>query len=306
MQVVKIETSTNIIGFDFFTEPRIEDFIKYDKQNTLTYPGYNVLDENNTYPATIFELRLNDRILLEKREYVQLIDVLGELGGLMEIIESLFNLICSIFVDIIYEERISNKLFSFDINKRLILFKKPKNSSFTNIEDNELEEINILNQDKNICRNIKNKNKEKKMIMASNLKNINNKNKNSEKQSTRKEIKLENIDFQKDYEENKNCLDNLNNSVKKENKNEQNIDYIINKINLKDLLISKSLCCENYKKNVYNLILNESMKLIIEKLDIINIFRSMYIIENSKINKNLDPIKMSEEFKKLLLDNKKS
>ena len=306
MQVVKIETSTNIIGFDFFTEPRIEDFIKYDKQNILTYPGYNVLDENNTYPATIFELRLNDRILLEKREYVQLIDVLGELGGLMEIIESLFNLICSIFVDIIYEERISNKLFSFDINKRLILFKKPKNSSFTNIEDNELEEINILNQDKNICRNIKNKNKEKKMIMASNLKNINNKNKNSEKQSTRKEIKLENIDFQKDYEENKNCLDNLNNSVKKENKNEQNIDYIINKINLKDLLISKSLCCKNYKKNVYNLILNESMKLIIEKLDIINIFRNMYIIENSKINKNLDSIKMSEEFTKVLLDNKKS
>ena len=144
------------------------------------------------------------------------------------------------------------------------------------------------------------------MIMASNLKNINNKNKNSEKQSNRKEIKLENIDFQKDYEENKNCLDNLNNSVKKENKNEQNIDYIINKINLKDLLISKSLCCKNYKKNVYNLILNESMKLIIEKLDIINIFRNMYIIENSKINKNLDSIKMSEEFTKVLLDNKKS
>ena len=48
------------------------------------------------------------------------------------------------------------------------------------------------------------------------------------------------------------------------------------------------------------------MKLIIEKLDIINIFRNMYIIENSKINKNLDSIKMSEEFTKVLLDNKKS
>ena len=55
MQVVKIETSTNIIGFDFFTEPRIEDFIKYDKQNTLTYPGYNVLDENNTVIYIIME-----------------------------------------------------------------------------------------------------------------------------------------------------------------------------------------------------------------------------------------------------------
>ena len=67
MQIVKIETSTNIIGFDFFTNPKMEDFIKYDKQIIMTYPGYNVLDENNTYPATIFEVQLNDRILLEKR-----------------------------------------------------------------------------------------------------------------------------------------------------------------------------------------------------------------------------------------------
>ena len=306
MQVVKIETSTNIIGFDFFTEPKTEDFIKYDQQNTLTYPGYNVLDENNTYPATIFELRLNDRILLEKREYVQLIDVLGELGGLMEIIDSLFNMICAILVDIIYEKRIINKLFSFDINKRLILFKNSKIFSFKNIEDNELEEINIFNHDKNTFRSIKNKNKEKKMIITSNLKNINNKNKTTEKQSTRKEIKIENIDFNKDFEENKNSSDNLNNTTKKENKTDPSIDWIINEINLKDLLISKCLCCKKYKQNVYSLIVNESMNLIKGKLDIINIFRSMYIIENSKINKNLDPIKMSEEFKKLLLDNKKS
>ena len=122
MQVVRIETSTNMIGFDFFTEPKIENFIKYDKGIILSYPGYNVLDENNTYPSTIFELQLNDRILLEKRKYVQLIDVLGEIGGFMEIIHSLFILICSIFVEMIYEKRITNSLFSFDIRKRLILF----------------------------------------------------------------------------------------------------------------------------------------------------------------------------------------
>ena len=50
IQVVRIETSTNIIGFDYFTEPKIEDFFKYDKEIIVSYPGYNVLDENNTYP----------------------------------------------------------------------------------------------------------------------------------------------------------------------------------------------------------------------------------------------------------------
>ena len=318
MQIVKIETSTNIIGFDFFTNPKMEDFIKYDKQIIMTYPGYNVLDENNTYPATIFEVQLNDRILLEKREYVQLTEVLGEIGGLMEIIDSLFSVICSVFVEIIYEKRIINKLFSFDINKRLILFKEPKNSSFKTIEDNGLDEINIFKQDKNSVKNKKKKSIKNKMILTSNLKNTNNstneaclatKNKASENKSSRKEIKLENIDFKKDYEENKNSLDNLNNTIKKEDKNEQSIVWIINKINLKYLLISKCCCCcKKYKKNVYSLISNESMKLIKEKLDIINIFRNLYIIENSNnvINKNFDSIKMSEECTKELLDIKKS
>ena len=62
-------------------------------------------------PVVIFELQLNDKILLEKRYYIQLIDVLGEIGGLMEIIYSFFGVICSFIVDIIYEKTITNDLF---------------------------------------------------------------------------------------------------------------------------------------------------------------------------------------------------
>ena len=32
LQIVKIETSTNIIGFDFMTESRHEEFVKFDKE----------------------------------------------------------------------------------------------------------------------------------------------------------------------------------------------------------------------------------------------------------------------------------
>ena len=316
MQVVKVETSTNIIGFDFFTEPRIEEFIKYDKELILTYPGYNVLDENNTYPATIFEIQLNDRILLEKREYVKLIEVLGDIGGFFEIINSLFILICSVFVEIIYKKRITNNLFSFDIKKRLILIKNPKNSPNKNNGDNKLEDINIYNPD--INNNIKNKNKERKLIVKSNFKNINDnineadlaqKNNASEIKSSRKEIKLENIDFKsikKNYEDiNKNSLDDLNNYTQKDKNDKTNDnDWIIDKIHLRYLLISKCCCCKKYKGKVYGIILKESMKLIKEKLDIFSIFRSICTIENSNnaINKNLDSIKMSGEFTKVLSD----
>ena len=104
MQIVKIATSTNIIGFDFLTEPKIEEFIKFDNEVILPFPGYNYDDEESTYPRTIFELKLNDKIMREKRQYVQLIDVLGEIGGFMEIIYSFFSLICSLIVDILYKK----------------------------------------------------------------------------------------------------------------------------------------------------------------------------------------------------------
>ena len=316
MQVVRIETSTNMIGFDFFTEPKIENFIKYDKGIILSYPGYNVLDENNTYPSTIFELQLNDRILLEKRKYVQLIDVLGEIGGFMEIIHSLFILICSIFVEMIYEKRITNSLFSFDIKKRLILFKNQKNYSFKNNEEIKLEEINIYNPNISPINNNKNKIKEKKMIIKSNFNNINNninetdfaqKNNASDIKSSRKEIKLENIEMQsikKNYEDiNKNSIEYLNNLTKK-NEEDKEKDWIINKINLRQLIISKCSCCKKNKNKVYGIVLSESMKLIIEKLDISNIFRNIWYIENSNniVNKNLDAIKISGEYEKVLID----
>ena len=157
------------------------------------------------------------------------------------------------------------------------------------------------------------------MIIKSNFKNINNninkddlaqKSNASEIKSSIKEIKLENFDFQsikKNYEEdiNKNSLDDLNNFTKKDKTEQSNDnDWIIDKIYLRNLLILKFCCVKKYKGRVYDIILKESMKLIKEKLDIFSIFRSIYKIENSNnvINENLDSIKMSGEFTKVLSD----
>ena len=126
MQLVKIETNTNIIGFDFLTKPKLEEFIKFDREEIIPYPGFNLGEEIKSYPVTIFEVLLNDKILLEKRQYIQLIDVLGEIGGLMEIIFSFFGLICSIISDFLYEINLTNNLFAFNIKNKLISFKKNK------------------------------------------------------------------------------------------------------------------------------------------------------------------------------------
>ena len=316
MQVVKIETGTNMIGFDFLTEPKIQDFIKFDKEVILPFPGYDPTDVDNTYPASIFELQLNDRILLEKRSYVQLIDVLGEIGGFMEIMSSLFAMICSLVADMIYEKRVSNSLFTFDIQKKLISIKNSQNPSPTINENiDEIDEINIYEPNLVTSTNKKIQNKEKKIISKSRSKNLRNKKDSVLKSDTievksfKRNTKVENFDRQsiKNSREeiNKNSEEYLKDVTIKKKKTVKFEDnsYIISDINLKDLLVSKCCSCFSRKKNVYKVILKESSNIIREKLDILNIFRTIYIIEYSNdLNKNIDKIKMSQECTDDLID----
>jgi hypothetical protein len=74
---------------------------------------------------------------------------------------------------------------------------------------------------------------------------------------------------------------------------------IITKISLKDLLISICSCGKRNKKKIYRILINESMNIIMNKLDIINIFRNICSIEHSNndlnLNKNPDTINMSKK-----------
>ena len=94
MQYIRIETSTNIIGFDFFSNPKIDEYIKFDNVELFTVPGFNLDDESNNNSVCGIEFQLNDKTLMEKRYYSSLIDVLGDVGGFMEIINTFFGLIC--------------------------------------------------------------------------------------------------------------------------------------------------------------------------------------------------------------------
>ena len=286
MQLVKIMTSTNIIGFDFLTDLKTEEFIKFEHEEILPYPGYNIDDddENDYYPISIFELQLNDKILLEKRYYIQLIDVLGEIGGLMEIIYSFFSVICSLIADIIYEKTITNDLFSFNMDKKLILIKKVNNIMFKynkDIKDNNNKNIEDQNQNDTKIYSINSKNNKKKDEKFESIKGVyKDINKNSSEP-------LSNI--------------TKNNKTDKENEN----NWIIENMTLKDIFISIFYCCKKKKRNVYKILVNESMNVVMEKLDIFNIFRNICSIEYSNYdinNNNFDIIKMSEECSKILSD----
>ena len=115
LQIANIETNTNLIGFDFLTEDKLETFIKYDSSTTLQTPGYK-----DFYPIYEFKIQLIDKSFHEKRHYPQLFDVLSEVGGFVESLYSFFNIIGFFIINILYENSITNSLFSFNLQKKLL------------------------------------------------------------------------------------------------------------------------------------------------------------------------------------------
>ena len=125
-----------------------------------------------------------------------------------------------------------------------------------------------------------------------------------EAKSLKNTRKLNNIKIQSiknsNKDINKNSVESPDNE-KSNNKNDET-NYIIENIYLKDLLISMCCCCERRKENMYKILIDESMNVITEKLDIYNIFRKICSIEysNGDLNNNFNTIKMSDENSKNL------
>ena len=58
-----------------------------------------------------------------ERTYTKLIEVLGDVGGLMEFVFSFFKIISIFITEALYEKGLINHLFTFDLDKKLIEFK---------------------------------------------------------------------------------------------------------------------------------------------------------------------------------------
>ena len=149
IQIANIETNTNLIGFDFLTHEKEETYIRYDLVSTVPTPGY----QDNTFPICEIEIQLKDKYFTEKRSYPQLFDVLGEVGGFMESISSFFGLICSFIVNILYENTITNHLFSFDLQKRVIKIKNEGKHNYKMYNETELKE-ELPKEEKNVKFNL--------------------------------------------------------------------------------------------------------------------------------------------------------
>ena len=324
MELVNIETSTNIFGFDFLTKPKIEEFIKYYSIGISPEPGYDLDDEKNNNPICEVEFTLNDKILYERRQYIQFIDMLGEVGGLMEFLFSFFGLICNVIGDLLYKKTMANNLFSFDIKNKLILIKK-RNNSIHNISNNkDKDKEKYKSNDINYSPYIPNNKKivsNKLILNNNNIEEINSKfSLNNliktkfitEIQTYRNDIKI----LKNNKKFHNNDFENLNKEKKrsgflgsKRNNffiNNHKKDLLIDIISLEDLFASICFCYPRKIKNIYKMLLKETMEIVTEKFDILNIFRDLCLIGDMRkySNHNIENIKMSDKCSNYFLEMK--
>ena len=320
-QLVNIETENNLFGFEAFSDIKSEKYIIYHSTLIMNYEMMPGQAEVSTYNILLKENTLNNL-----RTYTQFIDVLGDVGGLMEVIESIFGVIATLVADILYDKTMVNNLFTFDMNNYSIKIKNKPNLNNNNIFheiktsylNNELKKENSKNQyeekEINISKNtsrrtIANK-KQKFNFKKYYFQDINNNNiyniGNSEK-STSNSKNISSIKMLK-----KNFIYNSNKEISEDAKvynfespaEEKVIDQrkIINKINTNLLCIYFCFCFVRKRENFGNALLDEAMNIITEKLDIYNMFRNFYFIDELKKTSNYEykDFEMSDECKSKL------
>ena len=332
LKLIYLETDDNIIGFESLSNTKVEKYLKYDSSWIITSPNlYGDFTVNPDADLNDITIQLSSNVLTQRRSYVQLIDVLGDVGGLMEIINMIFSVICTLIVGVLYEKSLVNNLFNFDLDKKVIYFKERKNKEKKfgyNPSNNNLlflknsskilhEDTKIVDEDKNEKENNQYKNIGRRKINLKNELVYSSQSKVAFNQKDNKSLIL-NLDNIIDEDKNKNIL-NCNNTIsddiiqkkirnkesdkfKLEKKEEFDNKNVIKKIKLDKFFVHCGFCCIRNISNVNNILLNEGMKIIIEQLDIFNIFIVLYetMRKEQELKKQVISLKMSDECKKNL------
>ena len=332
IQIVNIETDEDITGLNFFTNTiRREQYTKYDDSFLIASPLFygDILQTGG--PICDVYLQLSAKVLTEKRQYVTLIAVLGDVGGLMEILLTFLNIITSFITEVLYDRSLINNLFSFDLNKKLVVLNVKKKKRKSNDEDNQRTDIKRFDSIKlrEDLQNIENNNKNIEIVPKDKLDNqfqldspFDKNNISSTRKKIKKKIKKKislrsanhnlksynNIEKTPNYEnklsieENK-IIDNKDTKVNGTmcRVNTSGVDRDLKKVYINNWTIF-CFWCTSKKRNVNKVLFEEGSKIITKRLDIMNMFNHLYINEiiQEKLGFEARDMEMSDEFKNYL------
>ena len=311
LQIVNLETDQDWVGFEALSDIKREQFLRYDESWIITAPSPHANGLQAFTPVCDVTIQLSAKVLTTKRTNTKIIDALGDVGGLMEVVSSLFNILAGFITDLLYDIDIVNTLFSFDLRRKVVQFKKDKNESY---ELNNEDEINIYNIQKCFMpKNSRNKIEEKfvdnksniEVLSKSNVEDIKLKKKKKKikfKKATHDNTEPKNIKYNTNQEKpilmatktnntNNNSIRSTENLKSQTRMHYYKTSSILEEIKINKFLIIFGFCCIRKRKNVHNYVLDEGLNIIEQRLDIINIFKKLYYDE--KVQKSY--MKQTEE-----------
>ena len=302
--IINVETDHDIIGLDFLSNIHKDKYFKYDDTFIISSLTINNIFETEEALCDL-TIQLSEDIITLKRTKIKLIDSLGEVGGVMSIILSLFKIFSSFMTKSIYEISIINHLFEFDLGNEQVLLKADKNikirtkllkseevfKSNSSIKLLPKNNILIYNLYKN-KKNIHNKTKiEEDILTKKNLDNENqNQNINSSKREEGRVTHRENNNINSKKEIHFNNSDNILKNAKSLNIIEKR--NIVDIIEVNKLFLCFCFFCIKKRKNIKNILIEEGIRMVKEKLDILYLFRKLFRDENIE-----DKFEMSDKCK---------
>ena len=344
LQIVNIETDEDILGFKDF-QIKNEKYLKYDESFVYTNPRESDIYDEKGDPFCTIIIQLAGKVLTQKRTYPKIIDVLGEVGGCMEVVYSFLKVILILITDILYDVSLVNNLFSFNFDKRQIIIKNLKSKEMDKISSgkNKQEKISVINPSiikkpssrksmniqlsKDLLNNIMSKDSTQNNIesKAPIQNNMISRSKNDKESIISKNVRLphkrksyksktkvnknsiisnfntiESSEIKRISIEGKNTKPESNKKIYNNKTNEYNNNLNITEVRERNTEAEKgnkngknirkikfSICytyfcflCLRRKKNLQNEFLDKGMKLVNQTLDIFNIFKKLYLLDN--------------------------
>ena len=298
--VTEIHTDTGLI-----TESVKKDrYFQYRKE----IQTFSFRDEQEYYKGKsiiLVQFKLDDAIIIQKRSYTKIAEIFSRIGGYMQLMNTVFLLIASLFNKFNFDLKIINSIFKFDLKGNKILLKlntiKELNPSFMNNgkknsifslrkQFEEKKSLDSENKSKNNLIITKEKEKEKDfnisdLNISSNKIDIN-ENKNSgikiDKTENYSYIENQNINIFKIKSKSENKSKNTFNLV-----NKFNLDFRNNKINSKEdfndninLHFFDYFCTKKSSKRYkYILLFNKGNRFYRKKIDIVHVFSVLSFFE---------------------------
>ena len=116
--ITEVQTDTGIINENI----KFDKYLQFRKE-LQTFSFRDEIDYYNGKSVILVQLKLDDKIVIQKRSYLKINVILSRIGGYMQLMNTIFLLLTSIVNRLNSQLKIINSIFNFNLKKNKVILK---------------------------------------------------------------------------------------------------------------------------------------------------------------------------------------